>query len=68
VGEFRVEAQKVVGEKHLRLTLTAAGRRHEAIRFGSPDPLPASIRAVYRLDINEYQGTRTVQLVVEHTS
>ncbi|HET6264675.1 MAG TPA: single-stranded-DNA-specific exonuclease RecJ [Usitatibacter sp.] len=68
VGEFRVESQKVVGEKHLRLTLTAAGRRHEAIRFGSPDLLPASIRAVYRLDINEYQGTRTVQLVVEHTA
>ena len=66
VGEFRVESQKVVGEKHLRLTLTAGGRRHEAIRFGSPDPLPASIRCVYRLDVNEYQGTRSLQLVVEH--
>ena len=67
VGEFRVESQKVVGEKHLRLTLAADGRRHEAIRFGSPDLLPDAIRAVYRLDVNEYQGTRTVQLVVERT-
>ena len=66
VGEFRVESQKVVGEKHLRLTLAAGGRRHEAIRFGSPDPLPASIRCVYRLDVNEYQGARSLQLVVEH--
>jgi single-stranded-DNA-specific exonuclease len=67
VGDFRVESQKVVGEKHLRLTLSCAGRRHEAIRFGSADPLPASIRAVYRLDVNEFQGMSTVQLVVEHT-
>jgi len=60
-----VESQKVVGEKHLKLVLCAGGRRHEAIRFGSPDPLPGSIQAVYRLDINEYQGARSVQLVVE---
>jgi single-stranded-DNA-specific exonuclease len=65
-GDFRVESQKVVGEKHLKLALSHAGRRHDAIRFGSPDPVPASIRAVFRLDLNEYQGTRTVQLVVEH--
>jgi len=65
VGDFRVESQKVVGEKHLKLVLCAGGRRHEAIRFGSPDPLPGSIQAVYRLDINEYQGARSVQLVVE---
>jgi len=65
-GDFRVEAQKVVGEKHLKLALSHGGRRHDAIRFGSPDPLPASIRAVFRLDLNEYQGTRTLQLVVEH--
>jgi single-stranded-DNA-specific exonuclease len=67
VGEFRVESQKVVGERHLRLTLSADGRRHEAIRFGSADPVPGAIRALYRLDVNEYQGTRTVQLVVERT-
>ena len=66
VGAFAVESQKVVGEKHLRLTLNCGGRRHEAIRFGSADFLPASVRAVYRLDINEFQGTRALQLVIEH--
>jgi single-stranded-DNA-specific exonuclease len=66
VGEFRVESQKVVGEKHLKLSLSSRGRRHEAIRFGSADSLPPAIRAVYRLDVNEYQGYRSVQLVIEH--
>jgi single-stranded-DNA-specific exonuclease len=65
-GRFAVESQRVVGEKHLKLTLGLAGRRIPAIRFGTPDPLPASIRAVYRLDVNEYQGTSSVQLVIEH--
>ena len=65
-GRFAVESQRVVGEKHLKLTLGLAGRRIPAIRFGTPDALPASIRAVYRLDVNEYQGTSSVQLVIEH--
>jgi single-stranded-DNA-specific exonuclease len=68
VGEFRVESQKVVAEKHVKLTLSAAGRRHEAIRFGSAETLPGSIRAVYRLDVNDYQGSQSVQLVVEHAA
>ena len=65
-GRFEVEAQRIVGERHTKLTLALGGRRFGAIRFGSADPLPASIEAVYRLDLNEYQGTSAVQLVIEH--
>jgi single-stranded-DNA-specific exonuclease len=65
-GRFAVESQRVVGEKHLRLTLALGSRRFPAIRFGSADPLPESIHAVYRLDVNEYQGAESLQLVVEH--
>jgi single-stranded-DNA-specific exonuclease len=65
-GEFRVESQKVVAEKHMKLTLSGGGRRHDAIRFGSADPLPRMIRAVFRLDVNDYQGAQALQLVVEH--
>ena len=66
VAHFNVEEQRVVGEKHLRLALTCAGRRFPAIRFGSTEPLPPAIDAVYRLDLNEYQGTSSLQLVIEH--
>ncbi len=64
---FRVESQRVVGERHLKLRLSKEGRRLEAIRFGSTDPLPASARLAYRLTVNEYNGLRTVQLNVEHS-
>ncbi len=65
-GRFSVESQRVVGEKHMKLTLGLGSRRYGAIRFGSAAPVPASIDAVYRLDVNEFQGTRSLQLVVEH--
>ena len=66
VGRFTVEAQRVVAERHLKLTLACDGRRFSAIRFGSPESLPASIQAVYRLDIESYQGEESLQLTLEH--
>jgi len=65
-GEFRVENQKVVGEKHTRATLSLGGQRFAAIRFGSAEALPATVRAIYKLDINEYQGSSSLQLVIDH--
>jgi single-stranded-DNA-specific exonuclease len=65
-ARFAVESQRVVGEKHLKLSLTLDGRRFSAIRFGSADLLPATVHAVYRLDVNEYQGEAALQLIVEH--
>jgi len=66
VGRFHVEAQRVVAERHLKLTLSADGRRFSAIRFGSAEELPASIEAVYRLDLDSYQGEESLQLTVEY--
>ena len=65
-GEFSVEKQRVVGEKHLRLKLGAQGKSYDAILFFHNDPLPTAIRAVYRLDINEYNDTQSLQLVIEY--
>jgi single-stranded-DNA-specific exonuclease len=63
---FAVETQRVVGERHLRLQLLRHGRRIEAMRFGSLDPLPARVRAAYRLAVNEFNGLQSIQLNVEH--
>ena len=63
---FVVESQRVVGERHLKLLLSKGGRRIEAMRFGSLDPVPASMRAAYRLAVNEFNGLKSIQLNVEH--
>ena len=67
-GRFTVQSQRVVGDKHTKLTLCLDERRFSAIRFGSAQPLPAAIDAVYRIELNEFQGASTLQLVVEHVS
>ena len=64
--EFEVLGQRVVGEKHLKLKLARAGRTVEAMRFNALDPLPSTVRAAYRLSVNEFNGTQNLQLVIEH--
>ncbi len=63
---FAVESQRVVGERHLKLRLVKEGRRYDAMRFGALEPLPAKVRAAYRLAVNEFNGLKNVQLTVEH--
>ena len=62
---FAVASQRVVADKHLKLRLQKDGKSYEAIRFNSLAPAGAAIRAAYRLAVNEYNGVRSVQLIVE---
>jgi single-stranded-DNA-specific exonuclease len=64
--EFEVKQQRILKDKHLKMTLVKDGRRFDAIQFNfSENPSPR-IRAAFRLDINEWQGNQTVQLMIEH--
>ena len=66
---FVVAEQRIVGEKHTRLVLRRAGgasdERYSAILFNHADPLPASIHAAYRPEVNEWNGAASLQLVIE---
>lgn len=69
-GIFKVNRHRIVGEKHLKLTLTTGATEIEAIAFNvdvpewEDDPLD-QIGALYRLDVNEYRGSRSAQLVIQ---
>ena len=63
---FEVRNQRLLKEKHLKLALVKDGASFDAIWFNRAEPLPARVTAAYRLDINEYQGVRRIQLMVEH--
>ncbi|MFA5825587.1 MAG: single-stranded-DNA-specific exonuclease RecJ [Gallionellaceae bacterium] len=65
-GDFRVQMQRVIGEKHLKLKLAAASANFEAIHFFSTEPMPERIHAVYSLSINEYNGSVSLQLILRH--
>ena len=42
------------------------GAEVEAMLFSHTAPLPARVRAVYRLGINEYNGAQKLQVTIEH--
>lgn len=72
-GEFELVSQRLVGERHLKMTLLPAGSDNllDAIAFNIdpgvwPDQSVAQVRLVYRLDVNEFRGQRQLQLLVEH--
>jgi single-stranded-DNA-specific exonuclease len=65
-GDFRVQMQRVVGEKHLKLKLSSPAGSFDAIRFFSAEPAPDTIHAVYSLSVNEYNGSESLQLIVRH--
>ena len=65
-GIFAVEQQRVVGEKHLKLKLKRDTLSFDAIRFFEDATLPTIARFVYRPEVNEYNGNRRLQLIIEH--
>ena len=63
---FRVERQRLLKDRHLKLELSRNATRHDAIFFNHAEGASGQIHAAYRLGINEYNGVSSVQLVLEH--
>jgi single-stranded-DNA-specific exonuclease len=63
--ELEVVSQRLVGEKHLSLKLRHQGQPVDGIWFGRTESLPARVVLAFRLDVNEWQGQRRVQFLVE---
>ena len=66
----RVLSHRAVGadQTHLKLVLEAGGRRLDAIAFGMADRsswLSAPVDLVYIPEINEYRGSRSLQLRIK---
>lgn len=57
--------QRLVGERHLKLTVRHNGQLREAIWFGRAEPLPSPARIAYRLSLDEFNGQQRLQMVVE---
>jgi single-stranded-DNA-specific exonuclease len=68
-GELRLLNWRRVGAVHLKLQVQAAGGRTLdaiAFRWGGGPPPGDRVRAAYRLDLNEFRGLESPQLVLEH--
>ncbi|MGB5831862.1 MAG: single-stranded-DNA-specific exonuclease RecJ [Thiohalocapsa sp.] len=69
-GLFEVSDVRVAADRHLKLRVRAAeGRPLEAIGFNLAEQraqVGDRMRLAYRLDVNDYRGLRSPQLIVEH--
>jgi len=72
-GVFEVVQQRLVGERHLKMMVrTECGSRSlDAIAFNIdreqwPNPTVRWAELAYKLDVNEFRGQESVQLLVSH--
>lgn len=63
--EVDVVSQRLVGERHLKLSVKHAGTLRDAIWFGHAEPIPNRVRLAYRLQLDSYQGRERIQMLVE---
>jgi single-stranded-DNA-specific exonuclease len=63
---FEVLQQRTVGGRHAKLRLRKGDGEFEAMLFSHADPLPPRVQAVYRIGVNEFNGTRSLQITFEH--
>jgi len=71
-GEFKVIQQRIVGERHLKMIVQPlqTSMTIDAIAFNAVDndcpENEQAVRLAYKLDVNEFRGQRSLQLMVEH--
>lgn len=72
-GIFTIVQQRLVAEKHLKLVVQPQESTEllDAIAFNVdlaawPNPTQKTVRLAYRLDINEFRGNQSLQLMVEY--
>ncbi|VUD56688.1 Single-stranded-DNA-specific exonuclease RecJ [Thalassocella blandensis] len=71
-GEFELVQQRIVGEKHLKMRVQLNGRESfDAIAFNVdvaswPDTSIKKVKLAYKLDVNEFRGEQSAQLLVDY--
>ncbi|TRX54551.1 single-stranded-DNA-specific exonuclease RecJ [Thalassomonas sp. M1454] len=70
-NHFRLIQQRIVGEKHLKMVVEIDGLAVDAIAFNIdikqwPNHQCEWVHLAYKLDINEFRGKQTVQLLVDY--
>ncbi len=73
-GLFSIRGARVIGERHVKMwaEVPRGGRAFDAVAFnhiverGEFEPPEGLRHLVYRLEVNEYQGERRLQLLIDH--
>lgn len=69
-GVFQMRSQRIVGKNHLKMVVSLDGIEFDAIAFNIdleswPNAKTRQVKLAYKLDINEFRGQISVQLLVQ---
>jgi single-stranded-DNA-specific exonuclease len=69
-GNFRVLSQQILQGKHSKISLTPIGnfshkKSIDAIYFGHNESMNGEIALVYRLAVNQFNASKSLQLIIE---
>jgi single-stranded-DNA-specific exonuclease len=69
-GVFQMRSQRIVGKNHLKMVVSLDGIEFDAIAFNIdietwPNLKVRQVKLAYKLDINEFRGQISVQLLVQ---
>lgn len=72
-GRFRLLQQRIVGERHLKVMVepVGGGPLLDGIAFNVdtsiwPDNGVREVELAYKLDINEFRGNRSLQIIIDN--
>ena len=65
LDEFNIISQKIVAEKHTKLYLSKDEINYDAVFFNNVQTQPDRIRAIYSIEVNDFNGTISNQIIIK---
>jgi len=63
--QFNVISQRVIAEKHTKLYLSKDEINYDAIFFNNDQTQPVRIRAIYSIEVNDFNGIKSIQIIIK---
>jgi single-stranded-DNA-specific exonuclease len=63
--EFNVISQRTIAEKHTKLYLSKGEINYDAIFFNNDQTQPDRIRAIYSIEVNDFNGIKSIQIIIK---
>ena len=65
LDEFNIISQRIVAEKHTKLYLSKDEINYDAIFFNNVQIQPDRIRAIYSIEVNDFNGAISNQIIIK---
>jgi len=65
LDEFNVISQRTIAKKHTKLYLSKDKISYDAIFFNNDQTQPDRIKAIYSIEVNDFNGIKSIQIIIK---